>query len=120
MTDAERALVLQLDRDGLTQVQIAQRLNRNQSTISDWLAHCTDSTDQAKRYLRGQALTMAQNIVKRGKARDHVVALKGLNVLEEQQSGNVTVIVGGSGMVNVGIGLSPRPPLVVSESAQIP
>lgn len=120
MTNAERVLILKLEQDGLTQIQIAQRLNRSQSTISEWLAECNDSTDHARRYLRGSALKMARNIVNTGLARDHIQALKGINVLEEQQQTGVTVIVGGGGTVNVGVNLSPGPVQLQGESASIP
>jgi DNA-binding IclR family transcriptional regulator len=109
LTQAELGLMLRLHHDGLTQTAIAQRLDVNQAAVSRWLNELTDTTDISKSYLRGSALTMARNIVKNGRAADHVAALKGLSVLHDEQSSSVTVIVGGSGQVNIGVGLSPTP-----------
>lgn len=114
LTRGEVAALLQLHKDGFTQTEIAQRLNCNQRTVGRWLEELTDSTDSAKAYLRGSALRMAQNIVKKGRAVDHVAALKGLSVLHEEQQSGVTVIVGGGGTVNIGV-LSPAKGLELSE-----
>ena len=94
LTQAELALVLQLHKDGLTQAQIAQRFGVTQQAISKWLNATTDTTETAKLFLRGSALTMAQNIVKKGRAADHVAALKGLNVLTEQAQSGITIQIG--------------------------
>ena len=103
LTQAEIALLFQLHRDGLTQPQIAQRLGCNQPTVSKWLKTLTDTTGVAKEYLRGSALSMAQNIVKNGRAADHVAALKGLSVLHEESHAGVTVVVGGGSDVKIGV-----------------
>jgi hypothetical protein len=71
----------------------------------------TDTTGVAKEYLRGSALKMAQNIVRKGRAADHVAALKGLSVLQEESHAGVTVVVGGGSDVKIGI-VQP-PPVVV-------
>ncbi len=107
MTDADRITALHLADQGLTQVEIAQRLKRSQSTISDWLANFSDSSPLAKRYLRGNALRMARNVVENGKPKDHNEALKGIGVLDEQQQQGLTVIVGGDATVNIGVLVSP-------------
>jgi DNA-binding MarR family transcriptional regulator len=83
LTSEEIGLLLKLRQDGLTQTEIAQRLDRDQAAISRWLTKLTDTTDVAKSYLRGSALRMAKNVVRTGQARDHIQALKGLRVLEE-------------------------------------
>lgn len=106
LSRSELGLIVQLHKDGFTQAQIAQRLGCAQQTVSKWLSELVDTTDAAKVYLRGSALAMAQNIVKKGRAVDHVAALKGLSVLHEEQQSGVTVIVGGGGTVNIGV-LSP-------------
>lgn len=93
LTDADRVTILKLHDEGLTQVEIAQRLNRAQSTISDVINTFADTTLTAKRYLAAKALQMAENIVERGKARDHVAALKGLKVLAEDSS-QVRIAIG--------------------------
>jgi len=83
LTAEEVGLLLKLRQDGLTQAEIAQRLDRDQAAISRWLQKLTDTTDVAKSYLRGSALRMAKNVVQNGQARDHIQALKGLKVLED-------------------------------------
>ena len=95
LTDVDRALILRLYDKGRTQVQIAQHLGCAQSTVSDVLDAFKDTTGEAKRYLRGQSLRMARSIVSKGRASDHVAALKGLNVLEEQQLQNFTLSING-------------------------
>jgi predicted transcriptional regulator len=112
LTRSDIGLMLKLRKDGLTQAEIAQRLGCNQPTVSKWLGQFTDSTDHAKEYLRGQALRMAKNIVHKGLARDHVAALKGLNVLEEQQNAGVIVQIG----VSVDMATPTLSPLVLDQS----
>lgn len=94
LTDSERVLILKLHDDGLTQVEIAQRLNRAQSTISDVLDAFTDTTDVAKRYFRANALRMAENVVERGQPRDHNVALAGIDVLKAGDHGGIKIAIG--------------------------
>jgi IS30 family transposase len=103
LTNSDRAYILKAHADGLTQVEIAKRLGCHQSTVSEWLSDVQDSTELATAYLRGQALKMSQDIVKDGRPADKVATLKGLSVLADQQQSSVTVIVGGSGQVNIGI-----------------
>lgn len=105
LRQSELAMVLQLHKDGFTQAQIAQRLGVTQQAISKWLSAITDTTDVAKLFLRGNALSMAQNIVKKGRAADHVKTLEGLEVLSNQDvKGGLTIVVGGSAQVQVNIG----------------
>lgn len=119
LTDDQRIAILHLSKAGKTQVEIAQALGCDQATVSRWLSQCQDSSLEATAYLKGRALKMARNIVERGLARDHIQALKGINVLEEQQTQGVTVIVGGGGIVNIGMALSPPPQAALSESLVI-
>jgi hypothetical protein len=74
LSQAEVGLLLQLHKEGKSQVEIAQLLGVTQGAISRWLQNTTDSTGIAKSYLRGSALRMAQNIVRNGQAKDHVQA----------------------------------------------
>jgi hypothetical protein len=120
LTQADVGLLLKYHTEGLTQTEIAKRLGCTQPVVSAWLSDLTDSTDLSKLYLRGQSLKMARNIVKNGRAADHVAALKGLSVLADEQHSSVTVIVGGAGQVNIGVGLSPTPVLSQGETLQIP
>jgi len=94
LTNAERILILKLRDDGLTQVQIAQRLGRSQSTISQTLSDFEDSTDLAKRYFAANALSMAENVVRKGLPRDHNVALAGIGVLKSEGGASVKLLVG--------------------------
>ena len=94
LTNAERVLILKLRDDGLTQVQIAQRLGRAQSTIADVLHAFEDTTDIASRYLHAKALQMAENIVEKGKPRDHNVTLAGIGVLKQERSADIRLMVG--------------------------
>ena len=94
LTDAQKSRILRLAREGLTQVVIAQQIGCSQSAVSLWLDQCSDSTDDAKSYLRGQALRMAQSIVKKGQPSVHAVALKGLSVLEEERSSGLVIQIG--------------------------
>jgi IS30 family transposase len=119
LTNSDRAYILKAATDGLTQVEIAKRIGCSQTTVSEWLNELQDSTDLSKQYLRGQALKMAQDIVKDGRPADKVATLKGLSVLHDEQQSSVTVIVGGAGQVNIGVGLSPAPTLVQGETLQI-
>lgn len=115
LTGSQVADILRWHVQGLTQKQIGAKLEpvRSQSAISDVIARLgIDNTVQAKAILRGGAADMALNIVKKGQAKDHVNALKGLGVLEEQQHSGLTVIVGGSGQVTIGV-------LVGGESRQL-
>lgn len=95
LTDTDRVLILKYAKDGLTQVEIAQRLGCDQSSVSRWLTMCEDTTAQASQYLRGQALHMARKIRNTGKPSDLISALKGVNVLaEEAHKPGVTVLIG--------------------------
>lgn len=101
LSRSDVAMIWKLHLDGLPQTTIAQRLGCCQQTVSAWLAQLTDTTDAAKQYLRGQSLRMAQNIVKRGKPRDHVNVLQGIEVLRQPQGSQLVVIVGGSDSITL-------------------
>lgn len=94
MTTSERMLVVKLHDDGLTQTEIAQRLNRAQSTISDVLTTFADTTIAAKRYLAAKALRMAENVVENGQPRDHNTALAGIGVLKDESGMRIQIAVG--------------------------
>lgn len=120
LTDSERVLILKLHDDGLTQVEIAQRLNRAQSTISDVLDAFTDTTDVAKRYFRANALRMAENVVERGQPRDHNVALAGIDVLKAGDQGGIKIAIGLSlpGLPSQSEGLQKQATIVVGADNQ--
>ena len=83
LTQEQIIAMLDLRKLGKTQVEIAETLGCDQASVSRALRQFTDTTEQATAYLRGKALHMAKNVVKTGQARDHIQALKGLNVLAE-------------------------------------
>ena len=118
LTAADVGTLIRYREEGLTQTAIAQRLGCNQAAVCRWLQDLTDTTDLSKSYLRGQSLRMAQNIVKRGKAADHVKALQGLSVLStDEHAGGITVIVGSGSQVQINLGgpvnsLTPQPVVV--------
>lgn len=94
LTDTDRVLITRLHKQGLSQVEIAQRLGCDQSSVSRWLAACQDSTKEATAYLRGQALRMSRHIVQKGRAADHIKALEGISVLQPQASQPITWQIG--------------------------
>lgn len=87
------ATLLQLHKLHKTQTEIAQTLGCDQGTVSRWLAKLTDSTELASTYLRGSALRMAKNVVNKGQARDHIAALKGIGVLENDST-DIKIAIG--------------------------
>jgi hypothetical protein len=106
LTDTDRILITRLHKQGLSQVEIAQRLGCDQSSVSRWLSACQDSTTEATAYLRGQSLRMARHIVEKGRAADQVQVLKGFTVIpQDQQPAHGPQIVI-NGFVLSGLGLS--------------
>jgi hypothetical protein len=101
--------MLKMQAEGKEQAEIGQRFGVTQSYISKVLSQFTDTTDLAKSFLRSSALPMAKNIVKKGRAADHVAALKGLSVLAEESSGGLVVQIGGGSKVQVNVQLGPSP-----------
>jgi hypothetical protein len=101
LTRADHRVIMKLRDDGLTLTAIAQQLGRSVSTIHEVVDIYTPTDDLAKRKLRAGALTMAENIVDNGRAADHVAALKGLGVLEQDTFG-VNVAVFGNGVDAIG------------------
>lgn len=98
ITGYEVADILRWHAQGLTQEQIAAKFTppKSQPTISRVLArYGLDQTHEAKRILRGGAADMALHIVRKGRPQDHIAALKGLGVLQDEQSQGVTVLIGG-------------------------
>jgi predicted transcriptional regulator len=109
LSQDEIAILHTMLKAGKTQVEIAQTLGCTQGAVSRWAASFTDTADLAKSYLRGKALSMAQNIVKKGRAADHIKALEGIEVLSNQDvKGGLTIVVGGSAQVQVNVGTAPQ------------
>lgn len=108
LTQEQLVALLDLRKLGKTQVEIAETLGCDQATVSRALHQFTDTTEPATAYLRGSALRMAKNVVRKGHARDHIAALKGIGVLEADRSD-----------LNIAIGLSLPGLPGQSESQQI-
>lgn len=106
LTDTDKAFALRYAKDGLTQVQIAQRLGCDQATISRWLSACDDTTTEAGAYFRGRALPMAEKIVKNGRPSDLIKALQGVGVLQEDRGAGLVIQIGIKDS-DVSISLSP-------------
>lgn len=105
LTGYEVADILRLHAQGLSQNEIAAKFDppKAQSTICEALARFgSDRTAEAKAILASAAPEMALNIVRRGKPKDQVVALKGLSVLDDADGGRgLTVVVGGNAHVQI-------------------
>ena len=118
LNSADLAYALKLSDSGVTQVEIAKRLGCTQQTVSEWLIQCQDTTAAASLYLRGQALPMAQKVVRKGKPSDLIKALQGVNVLQaEVAHGGITVIVGSGSQVQINLGVPSTPQPVVLDAS---
>jgi transcriptional regulator with XRE-family HTH domain len=95
LSPADRQAIRTLKDLGKTQAEIAQVIGCTQQAVSHWLSQLIDTRQDASLYLAGQSLRMAENIVKRGAARDHIQALNGLGVLNQQDTGRLTLIING-------------------------
>lgn len=93
LTQEQLITMLQLRKLGKGQTEIAETLGCDQTSISRALRQFTDTTEHATAYLRGSALRMARNVVQKGQARDHIQALKGVGVLE-QDSTDIRIAIG--------------------------
>ena len=114
LSNTDKAFALRYSTDGLTQVEIAKRLGVTQSSISQWLSQCEDTSVEAGQYFRGKALPTAEKIVKKGKTSDLVKVLQGIGVLAPERSAGLSIVIGVAGdgvnlQVNIGAaeGLSP-------------
>ena len=93
LTQEQLVALLDLRKLGKTQTEIAETLGCDQASVSRALRQFTDSTESASAYLRGSALRMAKNVVRKGQARDHIQALKGIGVLERDQA-DIKIAIG--------------------------
>jgi hypothetical protein len=105
LTQAQLVVLFDLHKLNKTQVEIAQALGCDQASVCRALQQFTDTSASAIAFLRAAALPMAQNIVKKGRAADHIKALEGIEVLSNQDvKGGLTIVVGGSAQVQVNVG----------------
>lgn len=93
LTRAEVASILSLSRAGKTQVEIAQALGCNHSTVSRWLADLEDTTELAKHKLRSAAVDFVDRVVKDADVEQSLEVLDRIGVAEKRQtqSGNAQV-----------------------------
>ena len=96
LTDAQRIAILQLAKLDKTQTEIAEIVGCNQSSVSDWLRQTADTTAEASTYLKGRALSMARQVVSRGKPADHISVLKGVGVLQDVAAQGLSIHIGGN------------------------
>lgn len=94
LTRADHRTIMHLHDEGLTLSAIAKRLSRSVSTIHEVVDIYAPTDDLAKRKLRASSLRMANNVIENGKPSDHVAALKGLSVLEEDRSSGLVIQIG--------------------------
>lgn len=93
-TTLDIAWMVKLRDEGHTLAQIAQRLDCSTSAVHKHLSLFTDRRDLARQYLEGSSLRMARNVVRKGRASDHVATLKGIGVLAPDASAQVAVVIG--------------------------
>lgn len=98
----ERNKMLALHDAGLTLTEIAQQLKRSVSTVHEQITPYLPTLDRARRKLAGAAERMAENIIENGLPRDHIQALNGLGVLNQQDTGKTTVIINGLSIHGMG------------------
>jgi predicted transcriptional regulator len=94
---AEIRLILALAKKGLTQTEIAKRLQVNQATISRVLSEWDDSRALAKAKLRAGAAELAQRVIEKANVAESLDVLSRLDVLPKEQATNdsgVKVFVG--------------------------
>lgn len=93
---SEIRVLLDLHQRGLSQNQIARRLNVAQSTVAYWLSSFDDTRPLAKARLRAGALELAERVIERANPEEAIKTLQGLDVLESKKGGDggVKVIIG--------------------------
>jgi hypothetical protein len=95
LTDADRITILRLHDQGISQLEISKRLDRAVSTVHEVIQKYAPTIDMARRKLAAGAERMAENIIENGLARDHIQALNGLGVLNQQDTGKVSIVING-------------------------
>ncbi|HMJ58285.1 MAG TPA: helix-turn-helix domain-containing protein [Gemmatimonadales bacterium] len=108
LTDEQKVAILQLDKLGKEQLEIAQLVGCHQSSVSRWLSQFVDTSHAARAYALGNALPTMESVLRYGKAADKVNVLKGIGVLTEQQNTGLTIQIGGTGDLKVAVLLSPH------------
>ena len=106
----EIALALKLRDEGLTQVEIGQRLNRDKSSICELLAQFVDTRPLATKFLQSRALRFAQKVSNDANVEESLEMLDRLEVVPKRQQ------VDTSSRLNIFIGM-PEQPLDLSPTA---
>ena len=111
LTYPEIGLAIKLRDEGLTQEQIAQRLDRDQTTISDVLLNFTDTRPIAQLKLRNSAVRFAERVIQRADVDQSLEMLDRLEVVPRRQvdhskANQVNIVIGMPGKP-VGPDLSP-------------
>ena len=107
----EIGLALKLRDEGLTQVQIAQRLDRDKSSLCELLAQFVDTRPLATKYLQSRALSFAQKVSHDANVDESLEMLDRLEVVPRRQvdhskANQVNIVIGMPGKP-VGPDLSP-------------
>jgi transposase-like protein len=116
LSRTEVGLILKLSEAGKTQVEIAQTIGCNQSTVSHWLNEFADSRETAKHVLRSGAEKLAERIVKQADVEQALEVLDRLDVAPKKRDthlGNAIQIV-----VNTPGQTSLAPPSALFQSNQ--
>lgn len=112
--------VLQLHEEGLTPRDMLEQKRINMPLLDLLRVYrtVTDTRLQAKSALQGAALDMAHNIIENGQPKDHIAALKGLHVLEDEVKQGLTVIIGAGSAVQINLGTASLSPLSVTDGGE--
>ena len=99
LTRDEIASIFTLHRAGKTQVEIAETLNCNVSSVCRWLKSLDDTTDLAKQILKSSAADVARALVKTKHAPTQLEILRDQGVSEKKAPAGetrtgVTVLIG--------------------------
>ena len=94
LTRAQIASAIALRETGKSTRDIAQVIGCHHATVARILALYVDMRPPARKYLESNALRMARNVVRNGKAADHVKTLTGIGVLEQEHAAGITIQVG--------------------------
>jgi len=94
LTRAQIASAIALRETGKSTRDIAQVIGCHHATVARTLALYVDMRPPARKYLESNALKMARNVVRHGRASDHVKTLQGIGVLEQDHASGITIQVG--------------------------
>jgi len=108
LTRADDAAIMRRHLSGESNVSIASRFGISAAAVGQCIRELSPSVDWAKLYLASKADVLAKKVVTKSRASDAIRALKGLGVLGEDRAPGVTVYVGGTGEIAVGVRVGHR------------